>query len=749
MSGATASIFFRNLTAIVRARADVVYLSWEHSSPMFSIPGVANSVRAQLRNVLHKVHRMGVHIVLRLRLSASKTPAVFECFENASYWSGKAVEEVLCPCLNTSLKVFDKVKGHTFTLLSDYLERTVGCLPDGWSVKSRLPPSLLEHQGLASVKFNEFKQKLVNKTKGVLSEEQVTTLPCECFNNGRVAGKWCAFTKGKDYPSLQQRMLAVKNDLKRFCVTSIDKAKEAAIILCPLKYVECLSAFSKNLQPLSVEEYSSLLGRFFKRGTEIGELVFCHFRSAARHKFGLVRLWLKAKSIYSWPEDWESLLWRPLVSYARHWYAKLLSFLGGFCNWVASNGKNLEGGPLDGSGCLGFHVGDPATVLQRVAEFNAKRLKYQRTHGPQRVKIDLYDVKEFFTHISRHLTMCVLQHWVDKVLELHPETPFLCIPKRPRTVYLPFSNTKHSLRKKLTKDTRTPFLAKAVSRHEYGMHVSKFPQVLQLDFDFDVVLINKVPHRILIGMNMGSPAAACAPSLAAAHIEEVRLSETSVELRTAFEEQVLALRWQDDLKLSSYGLDQVEGLEEFVESFTLERSYGDELSLQAQEGIEGFGFLWFDDGHMIRVMAKHRFDRTRVNQPFFSQTVFKFLNSGKTFVKVTSVVAELKGQVLRILDTSNMSRYHVLCILVRLVAEWVKQDVELSARLTALRCFKDNCTFELGDGFLSVASMPRAEALKICSSFDAQLHNVICKQVARQTEIRSVTPEASGGSARL
>lgn len=65
---------------------------------------------------------------------------------------------------------------------------------------------------------------------------------------------------------------------------------------------------------------------FGEMGNLLRHLPFGGFQKKG-HEFGCLRLWLKYKNFKNKDRTWDTLGWRPLVSYRRHRYRRLFSLV--------------------------------------------------------------------------------------------------------------------------------------------------------------------------------------------------------------------------------------------------------------------------------------------------------------------------------------------------------------------------------------------------------------------------------------
>ena len=149
---------------------------------------------------------------------------------------------------------------------------------------------------------------------------------------------------------------------------------------------------------------------FFKWGKLVSHLAFCNLRIAGGHKVGALRLWPKAKSLVDLI-DWESLKWRPLVSYAGHHWKMMQSLAS---RWALFQVTYHQ---------VGFHVSSPKEVLKKIDKFN-RMLDDWIGGDPGGLTKEMRDIGEFFTNIPRDRMMRVIKKYQEKTARRDPDAVF-------------------------------------------------------------------------------------------------------------------------------------------------------------------------------------------------------------------------------------------------------------------------------------------------------------------------------------
>ena len=80
-------------------------------------------------------------------------------------------------------------------------------------------------------------------------------------------------------------------------------------------------------------------------------------------------------------QRWRDIKWRPLVSYAQHHWALLLSLVGRFATHIIATFR------------LGYHIQNPVDYIRDVSGFNKKDRRFDPL-------ILIRDIKEFFPNVG-------------------------------------------------------------------------------------------------------------------------------------------------------------------------------------------------------------------------------------------------------------------------------------------------------------------------------------------------------------
>ena len=133
---------------------------------------------------------------------------------------------------------------------------------------------------------------------------------------------------------------------------------------------------------------------------------YSYLKVATRHRFGVLRAWPKAKSFWhAWPETWAAVKFRPLASYAQHYWKMLLSHAGKLYTAMM---RHLR---------IGFGTEQPRRITEAAGRFNGD-IRPGTLHHPlesRELDVGTYDITEFFPNVEpRELMMAI-----DAVLRLH------------------------------------------------------------------------------------------------------------------------------------------------------------------------------------------------------------------------------------------------------------------------------------------------------------------------------------------
>lgn len=120
-------------------------------------------------------------------------------------------------------------------------------------------------------------------------------------------------------------------------------------------------------------------------GSVFKHLLYAGLRKGDEHKAGWIKYWPKLKGLGA--ETWDELRFRPLSSYFKFRWKRLLTIGAKWSNWIVSHYKD------------GYSVNNPRIVVQNVESFcdqiNDSGMVEQRGGLLQY----LWDIKDFFPSI--------------------------------------------------------------------------------------------------------------------------------------------------------------------------------------------------------------------------------------------------------------------------------------------------------------------------------------------------------------
>lgn len=210
--------------------------------------------------------------------------------------------------------------------------------------------------------------------------------------------------------------------------------------------------------------------------------------------------------------------WRPMVSYVRHHYRGLLSFLGKFGVYAMRELKL-------GCSCL-----DPSDFVAGLHYFNAARVAAEKNAcRVMKVDWDLYDITDFFPRACRKKAKRAVKRVVKLLKKKLPGRDCFCVSREPGKKKLDPGSAKGRWRKRSSRVVKPRYLSKKVTRREYGMSLDLMSDAVSLDFEFGVVFVLGKAMIADDGYNIGSPWAAVGAALGAAVDEQDIIDEVPEE----------------------------------------------------------------------------------------------------------------------------------------------------------------------------------------------------------------------------
>jgi hypothetical protein len=196
-----------------------------------------------------------------------------------------------------------------------------------------------------------------------------------------------------------------------------------------MKAVQGLAGTMRKMDPEEVEKEIIALP---KLGATLRELPYSGLRGAQYHEYGALKAWIKWKNFGNLknkknPEniksdesmkdmkmqhnkqqtkkEWEGMTWselkfRPLCSYLRHHWRKLLSLGSRFCTTAITTLR------------WGFHCSSPKQVVRDSDDFNQG---FRKTGGS--LAMALFDVKEFFPNCEISFLRVAVQAAIEQLRE--------------------------------------------------------------------------------------------------------------------------------------------------------------------------------------------------------------------------------------------------------------------------------------------------------------------------------------------
>jgi hypothetical protein len=228
-----------------------------------------------------------------------------------------------------------KLNGHIFQPLTPWLAKQGVTIPQGWNLKSANIPECndqikmveenVEKCQLRILKKITKNQKKYGASEGVVVAELQKTARMKITRTMKIQIAWNRWTHNNQGCMYQSELEKHRELLRRAVICPVDKHNGEGIILCPRKYGKALRQMTYDMQLTEVQ--GAKLNRINENigtlGSMLSYLPFCQLRPTSAHRFGAMRLWVKLKVFESEILGWNSLKWRPLVSYRQHKWRKL------------------------------------------------------------------------------------------------------------------------------------------------------------------------------------------------------------------------------------------------------------------------------------------------------------------------------------------------------------------------------------------------------------------------------------------
>lgn len=667
LTGPTRSIFFRNLALALRGRKDVLYSHFSMNHAMFCLPRVTSSIKKKLQGWQSQMQKQGLYVILRLRLSKGTSKSILQTFENTTKWGSTRLEDCHCSCHLFRGFPLPLVENHVMFPLSHVIGLLCNEMPKEWNVKTRLPTPWSEIEREFAKRVDSLHCRVVRKVCKLsdvpLDLVQVPEIPS--LTEGVMYQAWVHETGCCKFPKLIEEVPRLANLLRHFVVGPIDKCRGEAFVACPLQWSLAAEKMGAEYDEMSVTEYDALLQRMFKLGSRFQTLVFSKLRRASAHRFGVLRIWPKLRSFKTVPADWQSIAYRPLVAYSRHFWRHSISFLGRFCTFVA---KFLH---------LGFPVDNPQDIIAKTQDFNTRwSATSDEMHSDLELFWDIRDIENFFPMTTRARANTVVRKYVQVLLAQNPDLPFFCISKVPRLQRMAPNIVSSQIRKREYRWVKRSFLSTRVSRFEYGMKLNDIESLPILDHEADAIIVQGRPKRPKpdSGLNIGSGYSATVASLVAADEEQQEIDQWSDIVREKFSKHALVMRYQDDTAYFRFGESQVPELA-FVFSRFLNRDfYGGGLQLKVVDENKAFGFRVVVRDHCVQLQILQKFVNDDLSKWVANAHSFRF-NVGQGFCTSHAIHAEVTGYFVALLDKTNAHPREVVLQIARLVCEMRSRSV--------------------------------------------------------------------------
>ena len=227
-----------------------------------------------------------------------------------------------------------------------------------------------------------------------------------------------------------EQIRAVLPQIRQLVCSPVDKFMADGMLYCPLRWMRAVRKLAGNMKLLSVDEIEQEFRALPKLGKALKELPFAGLKRVDLHEFGTLKGWVKWKNFttnanalakvgseriqvvdgkqVTIKQEWQGLSWdtlkfRPLSSYMRHHWRRILSLASRFCTTCI---LTLH---------WGFHTVSPKKVVQDASAYNDRFMSW----GGGSLSMDLFDVKEFFPNVDVKLLKQAVFMALDQLRSLN------------------------------------------------------------------------------------------------------------------------------------------------------------------------------------------------------------------------------------------------------------------------------------------------------------------------------------------
>lgn len=416
------SIFFQNLKLLVAGMRSVCTVQVTIRSPLLALQGVEDIIMTSIRRWIARWNAVGIMLIVRATLIASRSPSTLSVLDSTAYWASKSQDMVSCACQTEVGLTMDHLQGHVLQPLQEWLVRK-GSLTfaKGWTMRSRLTPNYADEVE----RINDKLSSLSSRTSRLLRNAHVPYAPVNWkppsveWSQSAVKMRW------KKWQRLHPGRISVddiypfKALLRCMVVSPIDKWTIDGVVMCPCRWHDAIKRMAVTMREVSPAEEALVYDEFFRAGRKLkGKLPHCNLKKASEHRFGVLKVWVKKKSIIGVVvTSWDSLSYRPLVSYWKHHWRTLLSLAGKYCMFVCT----YLG--------WGYCATRPKQVMKDVEQFNrldalARSYKTPQERAADPMVSSYYDIKEFYTHVHTCELYDGIQESIDEIHQADPSLRF-------------------------------------------------------------------------------------------------------------------------------------------------------------------------------------------------------------------------------------------------------------------------------------------------------------------------------------
>jgi len=403
--------------------------------PLGDRPNVRKQICNHVKKEVIKINKISkTPFLLKLHIKNEKAQNTQDILVNCTKFCKLPKPPTTCMCHDGKFDKLDKLDGHILTRVSNLPFEITG-IPQRFNSKCRLVPS------------KSFVIKKVSNSLDTLLTDihkQTNTENSNIDYNSKFKNDQSFFSsifgielETNEFISSFEDVHSFKRylDSGNLICTPCDKSKGDLVIACDCKFGEAITSHyvsSKDYKICNkkeIEKSQSEDSHHLYKRCEAPKLI--QQNKNREHAFGVGVLWYKSKNWRFCPvtlrwilikEQWDQIKYKPLSSYASHYYAKTYKLASRCINAILRRRRS------DTFVSVSFR-----DHFNKLDKFNKDVKQYKKEHGENSLGaacVVVRDVNNFFNKMDREEGINYLTEYIDEIKQLKPKakTKYVGVP---------------------------------------------------------------------------------------------------------------------------------------------------------------------------------------------------------------------------------------------------------------------------------------------------------------------------------